>query len=143
MITVRVFLITTLIFAATLAYGQRGRYHHHHRHGHGRHHHVVVKRSHYRPAKVVVYHPHWRPYHAYHRRWVFFPRYNLYWDNWRNHFLFWNGAIWVSRAAPPQGISEKELEKAEHRELKVEEDGSDDVYRSNETHKKEDKPEGQ
>ena len=38
---------------------------------------VIVKRSVYRPAKVVVYHPIWHPTHTFHRRWVFFPKYNL------------------------------------------------------------------
>src|SRR5687768_8985619 len=52
---------------------------------------VVVKRSPYRPKKLVVYHPVWGPKFAIHRRWVFFPRYNFYWDNWRNSYMFWNG----------------------------------------------------
>jgi len=56
---------------------------------------VVVKRSPFRPKKVVVYHPVWGPKHHIHRRWVFFPKYNLYWDNWRNSNMFWNGTIWL------------------------------------------------
>jgi hypothetical protein len=35
-------------------------------------HHRVIVRSRYRPAKIVVFHPHWAPKRAYNRRWVFF-----------------------------------------------------------------------
>jgi hypothetical protein len=110
-----------------------------HRHrGRGKvvHKHVVVKRSPYRPRKVVVFHPRWAPAHAYHRRWVFFPGRNLYWDNWRNHYVFYNGTVWISQPAPPPGITENELEKEKRKELKEEEDDVDDVYKSNEEHKK-------
>ena len=96
---------------------------------------VVVKRSPYRPAKVVVYRPHWRPTYTYHRRWVFFPRYNIYWDNWRNHYVFWNGAVWVSQATAPPVIVNVNLEKEHNVELPENEEDEDDVYKSNETHK--------
>jgi hypothetical protein len=108
---------------------------------HGRRHHrhqrVVVKRSPYRPAKVVVYHPYWRPHYAYHRRWVYFPHYNLYWDNWRNHYVFWNGTLWISQAAVPPVIVNVNLDKERSVELKEEEDDVDDVYTTNEAHKTE------
>jgi hypothetical protein len=115
--------------------GPRGRGHH----GIGpRHARRVVVRSVYRPAKIVVYHPYWRPAYTYNRRWVYFPRRNFYWDNWRNHWLFWNGTIWISQPSPPPGVSSKELETDKNRELKENEDDVDDVYKQNEDHKKED-----
>lgn len=105
----------------------------------GRHHRakrvVVVKRSPYRPARVVVYHPHWRPAYTYHRRWVFFPRYNLYWDNWRNHYVFWNGTVWISQAAVPPVLVNVNLADQKTVELPENEEDEDDIYKSNETHK--------
>lgn len=114
-------------------------------HPHGRHPHrhphakkvVVVKRSPYRPAKVVVFHPVWRPKYAYYRRWVFFPKYNLYWDNWRNHYVFWNGTIWLSQPTAPPVIVNVNLENEKSKELKEEDDDVDDIYKDNESHKKE------
>jgi hypothetical protein len=106
---------------------------------HYRHQRVVVKRSLYRPAKVVVYHPYWRPHYAYHRRWVYFPRYNLYWDNWRNHYVFWNGTVWISQATVPPVIVNVNLDKEKSVELREEEDDVDDVYNTNDTHKTENK----
>lgn len=107
------------------------------------HHHPakrVVKRSIYRPAKLIVYHPHWGHKHNFHRRWVFFPKYNLYWDNWRNHYVFWNGSIWFSQPTPPPVIVNINLENEKHVELKEDDDDTDDVYKGNETHKTESKP---
>jgi hypothetical protein len=98
---------------------------------------VVVKRSMYRPAKVVVFHPAWRPKYAYYRRWVFFPKYNLYWDNWRNHYVFWNGTVWLSQPTPPPAIVNVNLENEKSRELKEEDDDVDDIYKDNDAHKKE------
>jgi len=104
--------------------------------GHGRHRNkvVVVKRSRFRPAKVVVYHP---PAYAYHRRWVYFPGYNLYWDNWRNHYVFWNGSVWLSQPTAPPVIVNVNLEKEKSSELKETDDDEDDIYKSNEAHKNE------
>lgn len=116
----------------------------HHRPHHGRKHpgkKVVVRRSPYRPKKVVVYHPVWHPKIACNRRWVYFPKYNIYWDNWRNHYRFWNGTIWISQPSPPPVIVNVNLDEEKHHELKEDEDDNDDIDSSNETHKKEYKPE--
>ncbi|MGE0566723.1 MAG: hypothetical protein AB7O73_02140 [Bacteroidia bacterium] len=109
-----------------------------HRHPHKRHRSkvVVVKLSKYRPAKVVVFHPVWRPKWAYHRRWVFWPKYNLYWDNWRNHYLFWNGTMWISQTAVPPVVVNVNLAEEKHKELKEDEDDTDDIYKDNDSHKK-------
>jgi hypothetical protein len=135
-------LVVILIALNLNIYAQKGRG----RNGHHPHHHhnkkvVVVKRSKYRPAKVVVYHPVWRPHFAYNRRWVYFPKYNLYWDNWRNHYVFWNGSIWLSQATAPPVIVNVNLEKEKHQELKEEQDDVDDIYKDNNQHKEEIKPE--
>lgn len=114
------------------------------RHGNrGRHHKkvVVVKRSPFRPARVSVYYPRWRPTHAYSRRWIYFPKYNLYWDNWREHYVFWNGKAWLSQAAVPAVIVNVTLENEKSTELKEEEDDEDDIYRANSDHKSSYKPE--
>src|SRR5688572_18174757 len=89
-----------MMLGTTDAFAQKkghkgGKAHRHHHHGPRKV--AVVKRSPFRPAKVVVYRPVWGPKHYIHRRWVFFPKYNLYWDNWRNHYVFWNGSIWFSQ----------------------------------------------
>lgn len=131
-------LICSFLLFGLEAFAQRvvvkerhGRRHHPHRRA------VVVKRSPYRPAKVVVYHPYWRPHYAYHRRWVFFPRYNLYWDNWRNQYVFWNGNMWLSQPAAPAVVVNVNLEQEKSVELKEDEDDVDDVYKGNDMHKTE------
>ena len=131
------FLITVLflLFLETGLQAQRGRGHRPHRRSHAGV--VVVKRSAYRPARVVVYHPYWRPHYAYNRRWVYFPRYNFYWDNWRNQYVFWNGSTWLSQAAAPPVIVNVNLDKEKTVELKEVEDDDDDIYKTNETHKTE------
>jgi hypothetical protein len=96
---------------------------------------VVITRSPYRPAKIVVYHPYWHPAYAYHRRWVYFPHYNIYWDNWRNHYVFWNGAMWISQATAPPVVVNVNLDKEKNVELKEDEDDLDDIYKSNDAHK--------
>jgi hypothetical protein len=137
------FLIIMSLFISVNTFAQKRGGHKHgrggHRHGHGKV--VVVKRSAYRPKKVVVFHPVWRPAHPYNRRWVFFPKYNLYWDNWRNHYVFWNGVVWVSQPTAPPVIVNVNLEKEKHYEMKEEEDDTDDVYKQNNDHKAEYKPE--
>ena len=118
-----------------------------HKHGHGPGHRhagpakVVVKPSPFRPAKIVVYRPVWGPKYYIHRRWVYFPKYNIYWDNWRNHYVFWNGSIWFSQPSPPPVIVNINLENEKHYELKEADDDTDDVYKGNDTHKSEYKPE--
>ncbi len=102
---------------------------------------VVVKKSIYRPAKFVIYHPFWGPKRAYNRRWVYFPGHNFYWDNWRNHYVFWNGTIWVSNPSPPPTVVNINIDNEKHYELKDSEDDEDDVYKTNDTHKQEYKPE--
>jgi hypothetical protein len=127
-------LFIALLITGSDAYAQRvvvKDKHRHHRHRRA----VIVKRSPYRPAKIIVYHPYWRPQYAYHRRWVFFPHYNLYWDNWRNHYVFWNGTVWISQAAAPPVIVNVNLEKERSVELKEDEDDVDDIYKQNDTHK--------
>ncbi|MCE3258539.1 MAG: hypothetical protein K0S12_180 [Bacteroidetes bacterium] len=142
-------IITILTFALLLSFksfSQKGRGHGHgHRHGHGYGHRhgkvVVVKRSPYRPKKLVVWHPIWHPAYSCSRRWVYFPKYNIYWDNWRNHYMFWNGTIWLSQPTPPPVIVNVNLEKEKKYELKENEDDEDDVYKGNDSHKSEYKPE--
>ncbi len=119
-------------------HGGGGRGHGHRHVGHTK---VIIKPSPFRPAKVVVYRPMWGPKHYIHRRWVYFPKYNIYWDNWRNHYVFWNGSIWFSQPTPPPVIVNVNLENEKHNELKEDEDDVDDVYKSNDTHKSEYKPE--
>lgn len=101
---------------------------------------VVVKRSPYRPNKVIVYKPYWRPNFSYSRRWVFFPKYNIYWDNWRNNYVFYSGTVWVSQPTAPPLIVNVNLNKEKNYELKEEEEDVDDIYKSNDTHKTEYKP---
>lgn len=103
-------------------------------------HHVIVKKSIYRPAKIVVFHPYWGPKRVIHRRWIYFPKYNIYWDNWRNHYVFWNGTIWFSQPTPPPVIVNINLDHEKQHELKEDEDDTDDVYKANDTHKSEYKP---
>ena len=140
--TLKTILLLSLLFISTNQILAQKRGHHgggRHAHG-GRNKVVVVKRSHYRPHKVVVYHPYWRPNHSYNRRWVFFPKYNLYWDNWRNHYVYWNGTIWLSQPTAPPVIVNVNLENEKTVELKEDEDDVDDVYKDNTKHKEEIKP---
>lgn len=137
-------LIIILLMAGNLQMKaqKKGGHHHHphkvHPHKHAK---VVVRRSPYRPAKLVVFHPYWGPKRAIHRRWVFFPKYNIYWDNWRNHYVFWNGSVWFSQPSPPPVIVNINLDNEKQYELKENDDDTDDVYQGNEDHKKEYKPE--
>jgi hypothetical protein len=108
-----------------------------HGHKHHRHNKVIVKRSPYRPRKVIVYHPHWRPTYTYNRRWIFWPKHNFYWDNWRNQYVFWNGTIWVSQVARPAIIVNLNLAEEKHHELKDSEDDNDEISSSNSAHKTE------
>lgn len=110
---------------------------HHHHHGHGKK--VVVSK--FRPAKIVVYHPYWGPRHAFNRRWVYFPRHNFYWDNWRQSYIYWNGTIWLTTVTVPPVIVNVKLEDEKQYELKETDDDVDDVYKTNDNHKTEYKPE--
>ena len=101
---------------------------------------VIIKKSKFRPNKIVVYHPYWRPKYSYNRRWVYFPKHNFYWDNWRNHYVFYNGTVWLSQPTAPPIIVNVNLEKEKHYELKEIEEDDDDVYKTNENHKSEYKP---
>ncbi len=133
-------VITALLLGTGSLTAQKKGGHHHHG---GKHPHAkrVIKRSVFRPAKVVVYHPYWGPKRIIHRRWVFFPKYNLYWDNWRNHYVFWNGSIWFSQPSPPPAIVNINIDNEKHYELKEDDDDTDDVYKGNDNHKTEYKPE--
>lgn len=102
---------------------------------------AVVVRSKYRPAKVVVYHPYWRPAYTYHRRWVYFPRYNFYWDNWRNGYYYLSGPTWIFATTPPPAVINIKIENEKSYELKENEDDVDDVYKINDDHKKDYKEE--
>jgi hypothetical protein len=137
---IKLFVLSIILVVCTSkSFAQRGKHgggHHPHK---GRNH-VVAKRSIYRPHKVIVYHPYWRPKYAYNRRWVYFPKYNLYWDNWRNHYVFWNGTIWLSQATAPPVIVNVNLENEKNVELKEDEDDVDDVYKDNTKHKEDVKP---
>lgn len=101
----------------------------------------VVVVSKYRPAKMVVYHPYWRPAYAYHRRWVYFPRYNFYWDNWRNGYYYMSGPTWIFNTTPPPAIININIDNEKNYELKDSDDDIDDVYKTNEVHKTDYKPE--
>ena len=82
-----IFMLCILLIGTNSAFSQKGGRGHGKGNGHGnvknqRGTRVVVKshprvnrvvvRSKYRPAKIVVYHPHWRPNYGYHRRWYIF-----------------------------------------------------------------------
>jgi len=140
-----VFILCVILFGANNVFSQRG-----HGHGHGGHRggtkvvaknnhrgKRVVVRSRYRPANIVVYHPHWRPNYGYHRRWVYFPRYNFYWDNWRQGYYYRNGAVWMFNTTPPPIIVNVNLDKEPNYELKEDDDDVDDVYKTNDNHVKE------
>ena len=138
--TLKFFILLTLLFTTPSILAQKG-HDHNKGHGHGKGHGkgpdkvVVVKKSHYRPSHVVVFHPHWRPSYEYHRRWVYFPQYNLYWDNWRNHYVYLDGNVWVSRPTAPSIIINVNLEKVSNRELEENYDDEDAVYIYNRKHK--------
>ncbi|MBA2611683.1 MAG: hypothetical protein H0U95_06925 [Bacteroidetes bacterium] len=138
--TIKYLIIIISLFVSTNFFAQKGRGHGHggHRGRHGKV--VVVKRSSYRPAKIVVYHPYWRPKYAYNRRWVYFPRYNFYWDNWRNHYVYYNNNVWVSQPTAPPVIVNVNLENEKSVELNETDDDVDDVYQNNSKHKEEIKP---
>ena len=101
---------------------------------------VVVVKSRYRPVKIGYYHPYWQPKYNYNRRWIYFPRYNFYWDNWRQVYVYQNKTIWVINTTPPPTVVNITIENEKHYELKENEDDTDDVYSTNETHKTEYKP---
>lgn len=128
-----------LLSSAKILAQKKGGHHHHHG-GPGKKV-VVVKRSRFRPAKVVVYHPYWGPKYNHHRRWVYFPGYNVYWDHWRGHWMFWNGAMWISQAAQPPVIVNVNMANEKNYELKEDDDDNDDVYNNNNSHKDEYKKE--
>lgn len=130
-----------LLGTGNLLSQKKGGHHHHPHKAHHPHAKRVIKRSIYRPAKIIVYHPHWCKKRAYNRRWIFFPKYNLYWDNWRNHYVFMSGAVWVSNPSPPPVIVNVNLDNEKHVELKEDDDDDDDIYKSNADHKSENKPE--
>ncbi len=142
-----VFLVTISLIGTIDSYAQRGRggNHQNGNYGHAQRRAIerrarptrVIVRSPYRPAKVVVYYPHWRPHYGYHRRWVYFPRYNFYWDNWRQGYYYLNGPTWVFNTTPPPVIVNVNLEKEPNYELKENQDDVDDVYRTNDDHIKE------
>ncbi|HRG01623.1 MAG TPA: hypothetical protein PKZ75_10925 [Bacteroidia bacterium] len=102
---------------------------------------VVVVKSRYRPAKLVVFHPVWGPKRAFNRRWVFFPKHNFYWDNWRQMYVYRNGTVWVVNATPPPTVVNINIDNEKHYELKETDDDVDDVYQTNNVHQTEYKSE--
>jgi hypothetical protein len=131
--TLKFCLLAFGILTTTENFSQRNHGHH----GGYRHHNkvMVVRRSPFRPTKIVVYHPSWGPSLACQRRWVFFPKYNLYWDNWRNHYVFLNAGVWVSQAMAPPFVVNVNLGKAKYTELRDSDDDTDDIYNSNVQHR--------
>jgi len=142
--TLKITLVLISILALNLTtFSQKrqgGGRHRAHRGFHKRNKVVVVRRSVYRPNKIIVYKPYWRPNYAYNRRWVYFPKYNFYWDNWRNHYVFYSGAVWVSQPTAPPIIVNVDLDNEKNYELKESEEDDDDVYKTNDAHKTEYKP---
>jgi hypothetical protein len=134
--TVKFFLLAIFLLVGISSYSQ-GRHPHGRRHGRV----VVVKRSPYRPKKMIIYHPVWRPAWACSRRWVYFPRYNFYWDNWRNHYVFLSSGIWVSQAAAPPVVANINIADEKHYEMKEGDDDNDDIAQYNTEHQKEYKAE--
>jgi hypothetical protein len=95
---------------------------------------VVVKRSRFRPAKAVVFHPVWGPRHAFHRRWVFFPKYNIYWDNWRNVYYYKGPKGWIYSSNKPTVVINVNLDNEKHYELPDTDDDNDEIYDANPSH---------
>jgi hypothetical protein len=121
------FLLITV--GTSFSYGQHRP--HAHRPAANHPHHQPVHRSHYRPATVVIYHPHWAPHREFHRRWVYFPKHKLYWDNWRELYFFYNGTAWVSSPGLPPHLVHLKLENEKHKELKESVDDDDEIYLHN------------
>ena len=121
------FLIMTT--GAPFSYGQHRPYAHRPAARHP--HHQPVHRSHYRPATVIIFHPHWSPHREFHRRWVYFPKHNLYWDNWRELYFFHNGTVWVSSPQLPPHLHHVKIENEKHKELKESVDDDDEIYLHN------------
>ncbi len=96
-----------------------------------------IVRSPYRPGRIGVYYPVWRPAYAYHRRWVYFPRYNFYWDNWRQGYYYRSGPVWMFNTSPPPAVININIQNEKNYELKEKDDDVDDVYKTNNTHKTE------
>lgn len=106
-----------------------------------RHPNKVIVRSMYRPNKIGVFHPYWGMKKNFNRRWVYFPRYNFYWDNWRNCYMYRNGTVWITNTTPPPVIVNINIDNEKHYELKENDDDVDDVYKTNDSHQTEYKPE--
>jgi hypothetical protein len=50
--------------------------------------------------------------------------------------VFWNGTIWVSQPSAPAIIANVNLADEKHNELKEDDDDTDDIYKDNDSHKK-------
>lgn len=128
-----------MLHTSNFAQKQKG---HGHKNPQGQHHHpknnpgkvVVVHKSKYRPAKMVVYHPVWAPKKNINRRWVYFPKYNCYWDNWRNVYFYKSNNVWISSSKKPIIILNVNLEYEKHYELNEVDDDEDEIYILNSTH---------
>lgn len=134
-----VLILCMILFRTNYGFSQRGHAHHGGQNGgrvrNNRADRLIVRSS-YRPVRIDVYHPHWRPNYGYHRRWVYFPRYNFYWDNWRQGYYYRNGTVWIFNATPPPVVINVNLDKEINYELKEEDDDIDDVYKTNNSHLK-------
>ena len=136
-VNVIVLVACMLMLGTNLGFSQRGGHGHAGHHGGAR---VVVKNHHrgnrvmvrsvYRPAKIGMYYPHWRPNYGYHRRWVYFPRHNFYWDNWRQGYYYRNGTVWIFNTTPPPTVVNINLAEEKNYELKEDQDDVDDVYKT-------------
>lgn len=135
------FILFASLLLAWPALAQRGGGHRAYPHRYHGNRVMVVKRSPFRPAKIVVFHPVWGPKFAFYHRWIFWPGYNLYWDNWRNSYFFWNGVMWVASVTPPPVVVNINIQNEKHYEMKESEDDIDDVYKDNSAHQKEYKKE--
>ena len=120
--TVALFLLTSI--GTSVSFGQ----HRPHAHRPAARHHHPVHGSHFRPATVVVFHPHWAPHREFHRRWVYFPKQRLYWDNWRELYFFHNGTVWISSPQLPAHLIHLKIEQEKHKELKEAMDDDDEIY---------------
>ncbi len=145
-------LVILMLTFTNAAYAQKGRANHGHQkinsrtkvivHNNKRgHKKTVIYKSNYRPKHIIIYHPHWAAKRNYNRRWVYFPRHNFYWDNWRQGYYYKNELTWVFNTTPPPIIVNVNIEKETNYELNENEDDVDDVYKINEVHQSELKPE--
>ncbi len=121
-------IILMFVFSVLFSNALEAQHHRHAAHRRAHKHHRVVKRSRYRPAVAVVYHPHWAPHRNIHRRWVYFPAHRLYWDNWRQVYYYHNGRKWMAVSTPPPHLKNVNLDNEKFEELSEDVDDDDEIY---------------